>query len=334
MRKLLITGGAGYVGSHTVHHLLDMGYDPRGIVVFDNLVLGHREFLPPSVVFQEGDLLEKGQIEKVFREHRIHSVLHFAAYAYVGESMLNPGKYFENNVAGGINLLQSMVRHGCRRIVFSSSCATYGNQGPNRITESAPARPVNAYGESKRIFENILAWYHRIHTVSSVSLRYFNAAGADFGIGERHVPETHIIPLMIEAALGLRVFTVNGDDYNTPDGTCVRDYIHVTDLAIAHRKALGLLRQRGGCEIINLGSGKGCSVRQIADLLAEVTGSKIPIEVGRRRPGDAPVLIADSTRSRSMLDWKPERDIQEILQSAWTWHLQEIKQVQARCALC
>ncbi|RJQ82999.1 MAG: UDP-glucose 4-epimerase GalE [Desulfobacteraceae bacterium] len=322
--KFLVTGGAGYVGAHTVHCLIAHGVSPQNIIVFDNLVHGHKEFLPDGVVFYQGDLLCKEDIRRVFLSHPIDAVFHFAAYAFVGESMACPGKYFENNLLGGIHLLEAMVQSGCRRIVFSSSCAVYGVPGDVAISEEIHPAPVSPYGESKLMFERILAWYHRIHKVSSISLRYFNAAGAGYGIGERHTPETHLIPLLMQAALGQReAFSIHGTDYNTRDGTCVRDFIHVGDLAAAHLNACAYLSDKQVCEIINLGSGEGQSVLQVIHLIQALTGSRIAARMAERRPGDAPVLIAGNQKAAHMIGWKPRRSLGDILESAWIWHTQE-----------
>jgi UDP-glucose-4-epimerase GalE len=325
--KILVTGGAGYVGSHAVHRLIENGVLPEQIIVFDNLVYGHPEFLPPGVALQRGDLLCKEDIRTLFINHPITEVLHFAAYAYVGESMALPGKYFENNIMGGINLLEAMVQARCKRIIFSSSCAAYGAHGDIALSEETESNPINPYGHSKLIFESILAWYHRIHGIRSISLRYFNAAGAAFGIGERHSPETHLIPLLIQTAMGSNpVFTILGDDYDTPDGTCVRDFIHVADLADAHLEALRYLYDRDVCEVINLGSGQGYSVRQLLTMIERLSGGSIPTRVAPRRPGDPAVLVAGNGKAGKLLHWKPQRSLAQMLESAWHWHRRECGQ--------
>lgn len=322
--KILVTGGAGYVGSHAVHCLLEKGVHPEQIIVFDNLLYGHPEFLPAGVILHKGDLLCKEDVRLLFENHPIKDVLHFAAYAYVGESMALPGKYFENNIMGGINLLEAMVQAQCRRIIFSSSCAAYGTHGDIAISEQAESKPINPYGQSKLIFETILGWYYQIHAVRSISLRYFNAAGAAYGIGERHIPETHLIPLLIQTAMGRHeVFTILGDDYGTPDGTCIRDYIHVADLARAHLRALEFLHDHEVCEVINLGSGEGKSVRQLVGMIEDLAGRPIPTKIAPRRPGDPAVLIAGNGKAAKVLHWKPQKSLAEMLQSAWHWHCQE-----------
>lgn len=321
MQTILVTGGAGYIGSHTVHYLLDQGWLPEQIVVFDNLCHGHKEHIPEGVSFVEGDLLRKETVATVFSSHDIGAVLHFAAYCYVGESMEQPGKYFHNNIQGGLNLLDTMVSHRCRRIVFSSTCATFGVPEVVPITESTPQRPVNPYGESKYMFERILGWYDRIHGVKSSVLRYFNAAGACFGIGERHDPETHLIPLIMQAALGQREgIRIFGTDYDTPDGTCIRDYIHVYDLADAHLRALEYLTSHGRSRDFNLGTGVGVSVREIVEMVKDVSGRDIHAVDAPRRPGDPARLIADNRRAKVELGWRPTKRIDDIIQSAWNWH--------------
>lgn len=319
--RILVTGGAGYIGSHTVRHLLNNGWDPEQIVVFDNLIYGHKEFVPPGVELVEADLLLKEDLWAVFAENQFDAVIHFAAYAYVGESMEKPGKYFENNVCGGLNLLRTMADHGCDKIIFSSTCATYGMPEKTPITEDMPTKPINAYGESKLMYETILQWFDKLRDVRHVALRYFNAAGADFGIGERHDPETHLIPLTIEAALGKRQsIKIFGTDYPTPDGSCIRDYIHVTDLADAHLKALNYLAEGNPSDYFNLGTGQGSSVKEIVDLVKEVSGRDFTVEEVDRRPGDPAVLLSGGDKAARTLGWKCERDIRWIIESAWDWH--------------
>ena len=327
MSKILITGGAGYIGSHTVHLLISKGIKPEQIIVFDNLCHGHRASLPEGVTFVEGDLLDKQSIASVFSEYSIVSVLHFAAFCYVGESMENPGKYFVNNITGGVNLLDSMAAHDCQKIVFSSTCATFGLSDDEPITELSPRHPINPYGESKLIFERILDWYDHIYDIKSVSLRYFNAAGAGFGIGELHEPETHLIPLVIQTALGQREYLeIFGTDYDTEDGTCVRDYVHVIDLAEAHFMALNYLNHNQNSLGVNLGTGCGVSVRRIVDIVRVISGGRnIRIIESSRRAGDPTTLVADNIRAKEVLGWHPTRDIHEIIQSAWNWHCGLVK---------
>ncbi len=322
MDKLLITGGAGYIGSHTVHYLLSQGYRPEEIVVFDNLVYGHREFVPKGITIYGGDLLNKGDVRDMFFSNAIKNVIHFAGYAYVGESMQRPGKYFENNVLGGVNLLEAMREAQCERIIFSSSCSTYGIPASNPIKELEKQLPINPYGESKLMFERILQWYGSIHGIRSVSLRYFNAAGAGYGIGEKHDPETHLIPLIMEAAKGARdAAHIYGTDYNTPDGTCIRDYIHIIDLADAHYKALQFFDEHEFiADAFNIGTGSGVSVRKIVDLAREITGANFKVIEEKRRNGDPEILVAESSKAQTMLHWHPKFGIEEILSSAWEWH--------------
>lgn len=324
MPHILITGGAGYIGAHTVHHLVAQGIPAGDIVVFDSLEFGHAEHLPKGVAFVQGNLLDKVALEAVFARHAFEGVIHFAAYAYVGESMLKPGKYFENNIAGGLNLLQAMQAHGCKRIVFSSTCATYGHPSYLPIDEAHPARPVNPYGESKLMFEKLLEWYGAIHGISSISLRYFNAAGAAFGIGEWHEPETHLIPLVIGAALGERdAVSINGTDYDTPDGTCIRDYVHVADLANAHGLALQLMQRSSHMvERINLGTGNGVSVRDVINTVRKISGRTFKVVEQARRPGDPASLVANPQKAGALLGWKAQHDINDIVRHAWAWHAQ------------
>jgi UDP-glucose 4-epimerase len=321
MKKILITGGAGYIGSHTVHHLINNGIKPYDIIVFDNLIYGHKEYLPSGVIFVKGDLIHKPEIYAVFRQYHIESVIHFAAYAYVGESMKEPGKYFENNLYGGINLLEAMQQYGCSHIVFSSTCATYGIPKLIPITEDEPQKPVNPYGESKLMFERILAWYGKIYDIKYVILRYFNAAGAGYNIGEKHEPETHLIPLVIQAALGqIDSIKIFGTNYDTNDGTCVRDYIHVLDLAEAHFKALNYLKTTNDSCFFNLGSSEGTSVKEIIKLVEKISKNTFKIIETTKRKGDPAILIASNEKAIRELNWKPKKNIQEIIESAWMWH--------------
>lgn len=320
--KILVTGGAGYIGSHTVRYLLEQGIAPGDIIVFDNLVFGHENVVPENVNFIKGDLLNKADINAVFKEYQIGAVIHFAAYAYVGESMTNPFKYFENNILGGLILLNAMVKNNCHKIIFSSTCATYGVPDKDPIDEQEKQSPINPYGESKLMFEKILEWFGKIHKVKSIRLRYFNAAGAAYGIGERHNPETHLIPLVLETAKGKReLITIFGDDYMTPDGTCIRDYIHVVDLASAHFKALKFLENEDiTTDYFNLGTGKGTSVKEIVDLSKKITGIDFKVEVVNRRPGDPDSLVADPYKANDILGWKAQYDIEKIITSAWEFH--------------
>ena len=313
--KVLVTGGAGYIGSVTAELLLDRGY---AVTVFDSLERGHRGAVDDRARFCQGDLRSLQDIEGVVREVQPDAVVHFAAYALVGESMEHPGRYFANNVAGGVNLLEAMVRHGGRRCVFSSTCATYGLPERVPLAEDHPQRPVNPYGESKLMFERVLDWYRRIHRIEPVCLRYFNACGATERVGEDHNPETHLIPNILKVALGqqpqVRVF---GADYATPDGTCIRDYIHIVDLAEAHILAL----ERPVAGAFNLGNGQGFSVREVIRVAREVTGHALPEETVARRPGDPDRLVASNGKARAGLGWQPRHaELRSIVQSAWNWH--------------
>ena len=320
MSSILVTGGAGYIGSHTCKALRNAGFTP---VTFDNLVYGHREAVKWGP-FIEGDLNDRALLEKVIREHAVSAVIHFAAYAYVGESMQYPEKYFNNNVVNTLNLLDAMTSCGTGAIVFSSTCATYGMPERLPIDEQHPQNPVNPYGESKLFVERALKWYEVAHGIKSVPLRYFNAAGADAAgeIGEDHSPETHLIPLVIEAALGNRPeVKVFGTDYPTADGTAIRDYIHVTDLADAHVKALNYLRAGGDSVALNLGTGNGYSVQQVISAVENVSGRSVPVQLAARRPGDPSELVANAVNAGERLGWVPAHSgLENIVRTAWDWH--------------
>jgi UDP-arabinose 4-epimerase len=323
--SILIVGGAGYIGCHTAKLVAASGHRP---VVFDNLVYGHRSAVKWGP-FVEGDLADPAAIRRALSEHDVKAVIHFAAYAYVGESMTDPGKYFRNNVAGTINLLDAMVAVGVRDLVFSSTCATYGEPREVPISESHPQNPVNAYGETKLAVERMLPWYGQAHGLRYAALRYFNAAGADpdGDVGEEHDPETHLIPLAIAAAHGrggpLSIF---GTDYPTPDGTAVRDYIHVADLAEAHLLALSALAQKTTATTaaslhLNLGTGRGSSVREVITSVEKATGRAVPVREVGRRAGDPPVLVADARQAGARLGWKPRYpELDTIVAHAVRWH--------------
>jgi UDP-glucose 4-epimerase len=317
--RILVTGGAGYIGSVAAELLLDRGHQ---VVVFDNLIKGHRGAVDPRAHFVEGDLADQALLEETLREHGINAVMHFAAHSLVGESMEDPGKYFANNVCTGLTLAEAMTRTGIRMLVFSSTAATYGMPETDIIHESDPQSPINPYGESKLMYERMLRWYDEIHGLKYVSLRYFNAAGATEKFGEEHDPETHIIPIVLQVALGQRPSVqIYGSDYPTPDGTAVRDYIHVVDLAEAHVLALEWLAQGKESQVFNLGNGTGFSVQQVVEVAREVTGHEIPAQVGPRRPGDPPVLVASSEEITKKLGWKPRYpQLADIIQTAWDWH--------------
>jgi UDP-arabinose 4-epimerase len=323
---ILVTGGAGYIGSHTCKALAQAGYTP---VTFDNLVYGHREAVKWGP-FIEGDLADKTLIDSVMQEHSIKAVVHFAAYTYVGESMENPGKYFQNNVTNTVNLLESMRDNNVESIVFSSTCATYGMPDYVPIDEAHPQVPINTYGETKLIIEKALKWFGVAHGIRSAALRYFNASGADADgeIGEQHDPETHLIPLIIEAALGQRAqIDIYGTDYPTPDGTAIRDYIHVTDLADAHVRALGYLFDGGDSIAVNLGTGQGYSVREVIDAVAKCSGIEIPTREVPRRAGDPAELVADARKAHQILQWTPtSSSLEQVVQTAFQWHKKSLDQ--------
>jgi UDP-glucose 4-epimerase len=318
----LVTGGAGYVGGHAVRALLGADHD---VTVFDNLVYGHAETVPCELVV--GDLSDRPFLDSVLGGRQFDAVLHFAAYAYVGESVTEPAKYWRNNVAAGVELLDAMRANGVNKIVFSSTCATYGYPDRVPVTEEESKKPESPYGESKLTFERVLASYARAYDLRSVSLRYFNAAGArpDGTLGEDHEPETHLIPLVLRVAAGrapsIKVF---GTDYPTSDGTCIRDYIHVDDLASAHVLALSALDQPGACLAYNCGTGQGYSVREIVEACRRVTGHPIPTEEVERRPGDPAALYADNSKIRRELGWAPAyTDVERIVATAWQWHARQ-----------
>lgn len=317
---ILVFGGAGYIGSHTVKHLLDNGYQ---VVVADNLIYGHREAVDKRAIFEHADLLDKFSLQQLFRKHKIDAVIHFAAFAYVGESVADPEKYYFNNVVGTVNLLNVMLENNVKDIVFSSTCATYGEPEYTPIDELHPQNPINPYGRTKLMIEQIFADYERAYGLRHIALRYFNAAGcaADGSIGESHTPETHLIPLVLKAITGERKsISVFGTDYDTPDGTCIRDYIHVEDLALAHRLALEKLPVYSGC--INLGTGIGTSVKEIILAAEEVSGKKCPVEYADRRAGDPARLFADNRKAKEILGWEPAyKNIKDIIQTAWNWEI-------------
>lgn len=317
---VLVCGGAGYIGSHTVVELLEKGED---VVVLDNLEKGHKKAILGGR-FYEGDLRDSALLDRIFTENKIDSVIDFAAYSLVGESVEEPLKYFENNVSSTINLLESMKRHNIKYIVFSSTAATYGEPENIPILEEDNTYPTNPYGESKLAVEKILKWCDRAYGIKYTILRYFNAAGAHISgkIGEDHTQETHLIPLILQVALGKREkIMIFGDDYKTEDGTCIRDYIHVTDLSSAHVLALHRLRKGEESRTYNLGNGKGFSVKEVVETVRDVTGCDIKAEVAERRAGDPAILIASSEKARMELGWVPKYDsLETIIKTAWEWH--------------
>jgi UDP-glucose 4-epimerase len=317
MTRVLVTGGAGYIGSVVVEELLNDGHT---VVVYDNLAKGHRQSVPANVPFIESDLLDRERLIEAFREHQIEAVIHMAADSLVGESVQKPDKYYRSNVVAGLSLLDAMRHVGVKRLVFSSTAAVYGEPEKQPIEETDLTNPTNPYGETKLTFERALRWYESAYGIRYVSLRYFNAAGATDRCGEWHDPETHLIPLVLQAATGQRGHVeIYGEDYPTRDGTCVRDYIHVVDLARAHVSALRILGERSA--IYNLGcGGEGYSVREVIDVANEITGREIPTKVGPRRSGDPAVLIASSEKIKRDLGWSPQfQDLRKIVDSAWQW---------------
>lgn len=319
--SVLVTGGAGYIGSYMCKYLSKKGYEP---VVLDNLVYGHRKAVKWGPFF-EGCISDAKQLDRIFSEFKIAAVMHFAGYCYVGESVADPAKYYLNNVANTVKLLQSMVQRNVLKLIFSSSCATYGEPVEIPITENHPQNPINPYGRSKLMVENILKDFYHAYGLKSVFLRYFNAAGADPDgeTGEDHRPETHIIPLLLQTALGQRErFLIYGGDYPTKDGTCIRDYIHIDDLARAHFLALErLLNGKDTGEAYNLGNGSGYSNKEVVETAMAVTGREIPFEIVSRRAGDPAVLVGSGARAREELGWKPRfSDLKSIIETAWNWH--------------
>lgn len=320
--KILVLGGAGYIGSHTVYELIDAGNE---VVIIDNLETGHMKAVHPQAKFYKGDLRDRAFVDSVLdTEKNIDAVIHFAANSLVGESMVNPLKYYDNNLCGTKVMLESLVAHGIDKVVFSSTAATYGEPQSIPIVETDPTRPTNCYGETKLSMERMFYWTGVAHNLRFVSLRYFNACGAHISgqIGEDHNPETHLIPLILQAASGKRDhISIFGTDYDTVDGTCVRDYIHVTDLAQAHILAVRYLMDGNKSDIFNLGNGVGFTVRQVIDEARKVTGADIKVVEEGRRAGDPATLIASSDKAKSVLGWKPQyADLSKIIETAWKWH--------------
>lgn len=322
-KTILVTGGAGYIGSFMVSVLLERGYTP---VVLDNLTRGNKDAVPENVPFYEGDIGDIEILKKIKDEHQIEGVIHFAGFISMKESMENPRIYFEDNTFQTLKLLQNMVDLQLNNIIFSSTAGVYGNPERVPIGEEDKKTPTNPYGESKLMVESILKWYQKIHGINFTILRYFNACGAmiDGSMGERHSPETHIIPIAVKAALEDKEFVIFGNDYQTPDGTCVRDYIHVLDLAEAHILALEKIMQSGGGLTYNVGTGKGYSNKEIIDAIKKVTGKELKVRIEGRRPGDADELVANVEKIKSELSFEPKNsDIQTIISSAWKWHSKE-----------
>jgi UDP-glucose 4-epimerase len=319
MTNILVVGGAGYIGSHTCLDLHDKGFTP---VVYDNLSNGHAEFVRWGVL-EEGDIRDRSRLDEVIRRYSPAAIVHFAALIEVGQSVEDPLAFFETNVAGTLNLLAAADAAGVDKLVFSSTCATYGVPDAIPMAETHRQLPINPYGQSKLMVERMLADLDRYRGFRSVALRYFNAAGADpeGRIGEWHTPETHLIPLAIEAALGRRAgLKVFGSDYDTRDGTCVRDFVHVMDLADAHSRAVQYLLDGGETVALNLGTGHGTTVKELVTAIEEVTGRRVPVEYGERREGDSPALVADNAMARGLLGWAPSHDLASIIATAWNWH--------------
>lgn len=318
---ILVLGGAGYIGSHTVYELIDNGED---VVIIDNLLTGHEEAVHPKARFYKGDIRDKEFLDSVFKKEKIDAVIHFAASSLVGESMEKPLKYYDNNLCGTKILLDSMVEHGIDKIVFSSTAAVYGEPGRIPILETDKTEPTNTYGETKLSMEKMFKWIGKAHGLRYVSLRYFNACGAHVSgkIGEDHNPESHLIPLILQVPNGKREFiSIFGEDYQTKDGTCIRDYIHVTDLAQAHILAVKYLQNGGESDIFNLGNGIGFSVKEVIETARKVTQNAIPAKVTPRRAGDPAKLIASSDKAKKVLGWKPQHaELDEIISTAWNWH--------------
>ena len=323
MTTILVTGGAGYIGAHACKALARAGYTP---VAFDNLSTGWENAVRFGP-FERGDLTDSDSLHAAFARHRPAAVMHFAALSQVGESMQDPGRYWRENVLGAVNLAEAAIAAGCRRFVFSSTCATYGDQDGVVLTEDSPQRPINAYGASKRAIEEMLGHMEDAHGLRHVIFRYFNVAGADPDgeVGERHEPETHLIPLMLDAIAGRRpALTLHGTDYDTPDGTCIRDYVHVSDLVAAHVLGLQWLEAGKPSRVFNLGTGSGFSVREVVEQSRAVTNRAVPMVEGPRRPGDAVRLVSGSTRAEEELGWRPQRStLRQMIGDAWAWHQKE-----------
>ncbi len=318
--SILVTGGAGYIGSHFVRMLQK---NNKKIVIADNLSRGHIESIPQGVDFINVDLKDFSATESIFKHFNIDSIVHFAAYAYVGESVQNPELYYENNVVGSFNLIKAANKANVKKFVFSSTCSLYGNPVNVPISESETTKPINPYAYTKLFIEKILADFETAYGMKYVALRYFNAAGADFDgtIGESHNPEPHLIPIVLFTALKKREFvSIFGKDYNTPDGTCIRDYIHIYDLADAHLKALDYLEHGNKSDVFNLGTGSGYSVKEIIDSAVKITGIEIPYKISERRPGDPDILVADNKKAKNVLGWSPKYSLDDIISSAFNWH--------------
>ena len=321
---ILVTGGAGYIGSHFVKYLIERG---KEVLVIDNLSRGHREAVNGKAKFEQADILDYDALTAVLKKYEIEAVVHFAAFAYVGESVEKPEMYYRNNVVGSFNLIKAVNERGIKKFVFSSTCSLYGNPYKVPISEDEPTKPINPYAQTKLMIEKMLHDFDAAYGLKYVALRYFNAAGADFEgkIGESHEPESHLIPIVLEAALGKREkISVFGDDYETGDGTCIRDYIHIYDLADAHLKALEYLESYKQSDVFNLGTGAGYSVKEIIKTAEKVTGTYLKQEISKRRAGDPAILVADNQKAKKILKWVPKYNLEEIIESAWNWHKNQL----------
>lgn len=323
MRTILVTGGAGYIGSHAVRRLLEKGYN---VVILDNLSRGNEKSLPKDTPFYSFDIADKKQLTELLSKHNIDAVMHFAAFAYVGESVDEPSMYYENNMIQSKIFFDTLVQNNVKKVIFSSTCATYGTPEIVPITEEEKQKPINPYGWTKLMIEQVLKDYDTAYNLKSIFLRYFNAAGAAYGIGEDHEPETHLIPIVLQVALNQREkIKIFGTDFETRDGTCIRDYIHVIDLADAHILALEYLFKENKSDYFNLGTGLGTSVKEIIEVAREITQHPIPTEEVGRRAGDPAELIADSSKAKTILGWDPKLTVREVIKNAWKWHFSNPK---------
>ncbi len=319
--NILVTGGAGYIGSHFVKLLIDEGHN---VTVLDNLSRGHKEAIDPQANFENVDILDYYNLLTTLRKYEFDAVVHFAAFAYVGESVENPSLYYTNNVVGSLNLIKAVNECEIKNFVFSSTCSVYGEDVEIPISEKQRVNPINPYAQTKLVIEKILADFETAYGLNYAALRYFNAAGAHPSgeLGESHDPEPHLIPLILQTALGKREkIYIFGDDYPTPDGTCIRDYIHIVDLADAHLRAVNYLMENKKSITVNLGTGSGNSVKEVIDTAREITKAEIPAEITKRRPGDPPALVADNSYAKELLGWQPKHDLKSIIKTAWNWHL-------------
>lgn len=320
--KFLITGGAGYIGTNLANYLLSKNYR---LVIIDNLELGNKNLVPHKAKLYLNDLRNKEEIERIFSENKFDAVFHLAAYSSVQESMKMPYEYLSNNIISTLNLLEAMVKFNVRYLIFSSSAAVYGNSKKCPIDENQPLSPNNVYGQTKKTAEELLEWYDKIYGIKFISLRYFNAAGADYGTGELHKNETHLIPLLLKTALGKsKYFTLFGDNYSTNDGTAIRDFIHITDLSEAHLLSFFYLKNNDKSDVFNLGSNSGKSVKEIINLVKKITNKDFKIKIEDRRKDDPAVLVADHSKAKKMLKWSPRKNIKEIIKSAYEWHKKEL----------